>query len=108
MTRTEHLLFILAEECTEVAQRCSKAARFTLDERQAENKMATELTRESKYSNGERISLELTDIIAVAEMLLEEGSIAVFNHPSLKHEKKIRVEEFLGYSKKVGTLEDKS
>ncbi len=64
MTRTEHLLFILAEECAEVAQRCSKAARFTLKERQAENKIATELTRESQLSNGERIALELSHIFA--------------------------------------------
>ena len=105
MTRTEHLLFILAEECTEVAQRCSKAARFTLDERQAENKLATELTRESKYSNGERISLELTHIFAVAEILVLSGVIPDFGQTEQTLSKKIKVEEFLGYSEKVGTLE---
>jgi len=106
MTRTEHLLFVLAEECAEVAQRCSKAARFTLEERQAENKMATELTRESLYSNGQRISLELTHIFAVAEMLLCDETIPEFNTPAEKLLKSVKVEQFLEYSKKVGTLKD--
>ncbi len=106
MTRTEHLLFILTEECAEVAHRCSKAARFTLGEKQAENELTpdSELTRESKYSNAERISLELTDIIEVAEMLRSEGSIPEFNQEHLKDSKKYKVDKFLGYSRNVGAL----
>jgi hypothetical protein len=34
MTREQHLLTILAEECGEVVQRASKAIRFGLDESQ--------------------------------------------------------------------------
>ena len=32
MTREEHLLTIVAEECNEVAQRATKALRFSLEE----------------------------------------------------------------------------
>ncbi len=107
MTKTEHLLFILSEECAEVAQRCSKAARFTLEERQSHNNIATELTSESDYSNGQRIALELTQLIAVAEMLNEIDAFPDgYGHQHLIDSKKYKVEKFLEYSKKVGTLDD--
>jgi len=35
MNRMEHLLAVLAEECAEVAQRCSKAQRFGMHQKQA-------------------------------------------------------------------------
>jgi len=105
MTRTEHLLFILAEECAEVGQRCSKAARFTLNEKQAENKITpeSELTSESTLSNAQRITYELSQLIGVAEMLICENLIPDIL-PEIKLAKSIKVEEFLQYSEKVGTL----
>lgn len=60
MNRTEHLLWVLAEECAEVAQRASKAARFGLDEVQPGQAL----------TNEERLWQEMCDLCAVGEMLI--------------------------------------
>lgn len=89
MTRTEHLLWILAEECAEVAQRASKAARFGLDEVQPGQEL----------SNLQRLIYELNDIAAVADMLTPDwmDEIAI-------EKKRDKVEIFLNYSQECGTL----
>lgn len=59
MTRHEHLLTILAEECAEVAQRVSKALRFgPLEVQPGQDK-----------TNAERIVDELIDLKAVWQLL---------------------------------------
>lgn len=101
MTRTEHLLIILAEESVEVAQRATKALRFTLEEVQPDQTL-------TKRTNAERIMQEYADLIAVVEMLLDEGSL---DRPrdmrSMVAAKKLKVENFLKYSRERGTLEGK-
>ena len=89
MNVTESLLFTLAEECAEVSQRASKAARFGLQEVQP-GQMLT---------NRERIVQELNDLWAVVEMLdlAEVDRAAIFS-------KKRKVQEFLAYAEKCGTL----
>jgi hypothetical protein len=62
MTREQHLLIKLSEECAEVAHRVSKALRFGLDEIQPGQDL----------DNGERLWQEIHDLIAVIEMLGEE------------------------------------
>lgn len=94
MNRREHLLTILAEECAEVAQRISKALRFGLEEVQP----GQELT------NAERISQELSDLHAVAEMLCEEGvELLTWPYEALDA-KQAKVERFLLHSADNGTL----
>ena len=94
MTRTEHLLTILAEECAEVAQECSKALRFGLDDMY------------SGVSVEFRISKELNDLRAVVDMLVEAGvlsDIAIYD-PAATARKAAKVEEFLAYSAERGRL----
>lgn len=90
MTRTEHLLWILAEECAEVAQRASKVARFGL----------LEIQPEQDKNNLERLIYELNDLVATADMIepmwMDERAIDA---------KKVKVEKFLRYSVECGTLE---
>ena len=102
MTRTDHLLWILAEECMEVAQRISKAARFGLYEIQPGQLL----------SNEQRIVYEYHDLQAVLEMLVADGrlpSILEKNYPDVwarsVKAKKEKIEKFLKYSKECGTLE---
>jgi len=98
MTRQELLLTILAEECVETAQRCSKAIRFTPEEVEP-NQSITQL------SNAERIVYEFNDIVAVMQMLQEEGVLPkVFNQQAIDL-KKEKVEKWLLYSRKRGALE---
>lgn len=94
MTKIENLLIILAEECSETAQRVSKALRFTLDEIQTGQKM----------TNAERIIYEFNDIVAVMEILKDEGVFdKVIDRDSIEL-KKNKVEKYLNYSFKVGTV----
>lgn len=98
MTRNEHLLSILAEECSEVAHRASKALRFGLKEKQAGQSL----------TNGQRILQEMVDLFAVYEMLAEEGALPKLEFEFVsgaKWEKKLKVEHFLMYSKSQGTLQ---
>lgn len=95
MNRLEHLLFILAEEGAEVAQRASKAARFGIDEVQEGQPL----------TNEERIWYEFSDLIAVSEMIqTERGKGGICRQ--MVQAKKEKVERFLEYSRKMGTLED--
>ena len=95
MTRQEHLLIILMEECTEVAQRISKALRFGL----------TEIQPDQPLTNEERIKDEYGDLIAVAAMLENEG-VRITDISSRKiAEKATKVEKFLRLSAKEGRLD---
>jgi len=94
MTFQEHLLTILAEECNEVAQRASKALRFGIDEIQPGQFL----------TNGERIGIELEDLVAMVELC--QGHALV---PGLSRErieaKKTKVATFLEYSRHCGTVD---
>lgn len=88
MNTTEHLLTILAEECAEVAQRASKAARFDLNDIDPEqNKTATWL-----------LEKELADLMAVADML------GLRIREEDKNSKVVRVKKWMEYAQRVGTL----
>ncbi len=97
MTRKEHLLTILSEECAEVIQRVDKALRFGMNEKEPNQEL----------TNYERISDEYYHIVAVMSMLRDEGYLKQTNVKSalqLIEAKKAKVEYYLKYSKKCGTL----
>lgn len=101
MTRTEHLLWILAEECAEIAHRASKAARFGLQEVQPGQ----------GKTNAERLVDELADISGVVRMLVNAGCIASVNSMAFylaSKAKEEKVEKFLKYSAECGTLRETS
>lgn len=94
MNRKEHLLQIVSEECNEVGQRASKAIRFGLSEVQTGQEL----------NNAQRLIYEFNDLVAVMDMLFQEGHIPyVFDH-LMQQKKKAKVEEFLLHSKDQGTL----
>lgn len=94
MTRTENLLTILGEECVETAQRVSKALRFTLDEVQPEQDL----------TNAQRIVYEFNDIVAVMEILQEEGIFEKVIDRDAITKKKIKVVKYLSYSAEIGAV----
>lgn len=98
MNRKELLLTILAEECVETAQRVSKAIRFTPEEVEP-NQSATQL------SNAERIVYEFNDIVAVMEMLQDEGVLPMVYDAGAVKLKKEKIEKWLKYSYDRGTLD---
>jgi len=94
MTRIENLLTILSEECVETAQRVSKAIRFTLEEVQPEQDL----------TNAQRIVYEFNDIVAVMEILHEEGVFDKVIDREAIDKKKLKVAKYLAYSVEVGTV----
>ena len=99
MNRTEHLLVVLSEECSEVAKEVSKALRFGLDDCNPNVILA-----EADITNSERITKEVADFIGIVEMLYDEG---IIKRPILYdiEEKKKKVEKYLKYAATSGTLQ---
>ena len=89
MNDTEHLLTVLAEECSETAQRATKAIRFGL----------TEVQPEQSEDNRRRLEREYSEIVAVAELLglkVREEDKAV---------KRAKLVKYMDYARQIGTLE---
>lgn len=97
MTRQEHLLTIAMEECDEVSQRISKAKRFGM----------SEIQPGQSWTNMERIIAEFNDLVTVLAManvldIDHEGTLSI--DAMLQGEKERKVEKYLAYSAKCGTL----
>lgn len=100
MTRTEHLLIKLIEECAEVQQRATKALRFGLSETQPGQTL----------SNACRLADEVMDLMAAVEMLREQDYAFAAWLPWSPRPDRIdtireKVETFLRYSEECGTLD---
>lgn len=87
MTREQHLLTILAEECAEVVQRATKAIRFGLDESQP-----------GQRDNRKRLENELGDLLGMVDML---GLTPSAERRAAKPE---RVEHYMKLSREQGQL----
>ena len=98
MNKTEHLLTCLMEECAEIQKAAAKALRFGLDDH-APN---------SDSTNGEDISTEIIDLLAVIEMLKEEKiipDVCPHNLELLITKKKEKVKQYMNYAKERGIME---
>ena len=94
MNKTDHLLVILGEECSELAVQISKALRFGLHER-----------RDLQTSNRERMQAEYNDLLAVVEMLnWHDGSIDLHRDDERIAAKKAKVAKYLEYSYELGRI----
>lgn len=97
MNRLDHLLWNVAEECAEVAQRASKAARFSL----------AEIQSGQTYTNAEKLVHEWADLTAVLAMLVAEGHIQIpENFEDLVLQKRNRFNQFLARSAEHGRFDD--
>jgi hypothetical protein len=94
MNRQEILLTILAEECVETAQRASKAIRFTLEE----------IQEGQDKTNAERIIYEFNDIMAVMQIMNQEGMLPRVIDMRAIQLKKTKIEKWLKYSEAMGAL----
>lgn len=98
MSYTDYLLSHLAQECCEVAIRCTKAQHFGLDEVQPEQGM----------TNAERIAEELCDLYAMVEELQTAGLLPVFSERDKQARigaKQRKAQNFRNYSRELGRLQ---
>ena len=96
MTRQDHLNWIVAEECLEIAQRMSKIARFGIGEVQPGQ----------ARNNRARMLLEFADLCGALEKALPGSDITEMVsalRPDIDA-KKDKIEKFLTYSLECGTL----
>lgn len=98
MNRKEMLLICLNEECLEVAKEADKSVRFGLDD--------WEPGTSPTETNRKRLTDELSDLIAVAQMLKDELHIDEYMNEEKISNKKDRVEKYFIYSKNKGILKD--
>lgn len=97
MNKEEHLLSCLAEEAGEIVQAVGKALRFGLDD----GYPGTDRTNEGD------IQIELLQLIAVMEMLEDEGFITqrdLVKSRGVKIAKKAKVIEYMKHAKNTGAL----
>lgn len=94
MTRQEHLMVCLIEECNETVHALSKCLRFGPDE----------IWPKMDQTNMERVSVELNDLLAVAAMLVDEGFDLDVDLESAEA-KKAKVEKYIKYAEFLGTIE---
>jgi hypothetical protein len=104
VTRQEHLLTIVTEECAEIAQRCTKALRFGLEQVQQDADDKPEENPE-RLTNRERILREYYDLRAVLGMAgIDAWENSAFSK-RCEEEKARKVDRYLQRSKRVGTLD---
>jgi hypothetical protein len=105
MTRFDYLLVKLQEECAEVIQRVCKIQRFGIDEIQPEQPISRD--------NGSRLKDELRDLIAVLDMLEDEGFV-LLGDPLLNGlvrgaseitSRRERIEKYIRYSMELNLLD---
>lgn len=95
MTREEHLLVCLAEECVEVAKDVAKALRFGLDDHEPG----------AAFDNRERIMLELRDVLCIASILSREDVLPPLIYGPEDVERKLaNVERFMIVARGNGAL----
>ena len=101
MTRREHLLVCLSEECAEVIKEVDKILRFGLNDSPIES-----LGGNILEPNSVRLENEMNDVMAVVDMLRSEGIKIMFTSEKAQA-KKDKVEKYMKYSHEKGLLEIK-
>lgn len=96
MNRAEHIATTAAEECSEIAQRISKALRFGWGEMQPGQSL----------TNAERVVQEFHDLVAMMHMMAGEGLIESNFAPSMQDIllKMAKVERFMQIGRGQGVL----
>ena len=98
MTLRQFYLLKLAEECNEVAQRCSKQMQFGRDE----------IEPGQNLTNEERLRNEINDLMAVIDMLEginEISPLPVEQIEELAEVKREKIAKYLKYSQELGQVE---
>lgn len=105
MTSTEHLLFKVAEECAETAQRAAKAACFGMEQVQHRNDDRPE-QNPHKLTNRQRLYDEFLDLCATLQPLDFELPAPLHNASdnAILAEKRLKKLRYMDFARAEGTL----
>lgn len=103
MTRHEHLLTNIMEECAEVAQRVSKAQRFGMEQIQQDADDAPQ-ENPDRLTNRERVMSEYYHLRAVMGMAGFDAWDMSDHARTAEQQKVAKVEKYLERSHRCGTL----
>jgi NTP pyrophosphatase (non-canonical NTP hydrolase) len=95
VNKTEHLLSCLIEECAEVQKAAAKALRFGLNS----------INPGTNFSNEQEVIKEFAEVVAVMELLEDEGIFKSMGSIQTIESKKARVLHFMQYAIKEGILD---
>lgn len=95
MTPSQYIISVFIEECNEVAHAASKVNRFTPHDSHTIG----------GPTNLETLHSEWNDLLAMQEMLEEQG-IILTRDPGRIARKKQRVLDYMNYSKQLGVVKD--
>jgi len=101
MTKTQHLLLKLTEECAEVQKEVCKALEFGLNSTNPETQEVNRLA----------IAKELNDLLAVVEMLSKDSDVlntSVIYSDEAMQVKKDKVNRYMRFAKEIGELDEKA
>lgn len=94
-TRDQFLLGLLAEECTEIGQECSKCDRFGLDERM----------NDDTPPNRKRLEAEVQDLYAVLLLLSQEFGFNFEPDEDKIKTKLNKIKFYYNYSQSIGRVQ---
>ena len=96
LDKFDHLLACLGEECGEVQQCVGKALRFGI----------LDSSPEARKTNWVDLVHEVQDIVAIYEMLCDDGGMTIELDRHAIEEKKKRVLKYMDYARERGRLSD--
>ena len=96
LNKVQYLLTILQEELAETTQRASKIIRFGQDDVQ----------KDHTETNAERLVYEFNDVLAIMELLQQEGVIELIQDRTAIEKKKLKIKKYMKYSQQLGVLEE--
>ena len=99
LSREQHLLVCLSEECAEVQKEISKILRFGMSD-----KHISSLAGNTLEPNSARLSQEIVDVQALIRMLIKEGTPIEIRQRAIITKCK-QVETYMKYAQEKGMLE---
>lgn len=110
MTREQHLLVCLAEECSEVQKEVMKILRFGMIKK--DDTPHKTLAGREVPPNHESLKREIIDMFAILELLEDNGTLdferlSTGEGDEMLQAKKTKVEKYMKYAHELGQLEVK-